>query len=137
MIARLSILAGLAAVLGAGCSAQPGSHAHDGGAAAAAGAPVLFDNLGDYQRRISTASREAQAYFDQGLRLVYGFNHYEGSTPSRKRRGAIPRAPFAIGASRWRWARTTTARPTPREAGLQAIRRRGRSPPVPAPPGAP
>ncbi|MFN2632761.1 MAG: hypothetical protein ABR610_05020 [Thermoanaerobaculia bacterium] len=39
--------------------------------------PPLFSNLGDYHRRISSRSPEAQRYFDQGLRLVYGFNHEE------------------------------------------------------------
>jgi tetratricopeptide (TPR) repeat protein len=38
----------------------------------------IFDDLGGYHREIRTASPQAQAYFDQGLRLVYGFNHYEG-----------------------------------------------------------
>src|SRR6185295_8953174 len=32
--------------------------------------------LGTYSYRV-TASPEAQRWFDQGLRLVYGFNHYE------------------------------------------------------------
>lgn len=35
----------------------------------------LLGNLGDYHRSITTASEEAQAYFDQGLVLAYGFNH--------------------------------------------------------------
>lgn len=37
----------------------------------------LYDNLGDYSRAITTASPEAQRYFDQGLVLTYGFNHAE------------------------------------------------------------
>ena len=36
-----------------------------------------LDGLGDYSRKITTSSPEAQAYFDQGLRLIYGFNHDE------------------------------------------------------------
>ena len=39
----------------------------------------LFDNLGPYSRKITTASGEAQAYFDQGLRLIYAFNHDEAA----------------------------------------------------------
>ncbi|MDQ2871097.1 MAG: hypothetical protein M3S32_10160, partial [Acidobacteriota bacterium] len=39
--------------------------------------PPLFANLGDYHRPISSRSPDAQRYFDQGLRLVYGFNHEE------------------------------------------------------------
>ena len=34
---------------------------------------VLIDGLGNYSRRISTKSEMAQKFFDQGLRLVYGY----------------------------------------------------------------
>jgi tetratricopeptide (TPR) repeat protein len=37
----------------------------------------LFDNLGSLHHPITTTSEQAQRYFDQGLRLVYGFNHEE------------------------------------------------------------
>ena len=37
----------------------------------------LFDNLGALHRPITTASPLAQQYFDQGLRLAYGFNFEE------------------------------------------------------------
>jgi tetratricopeptide (TPR) repeat protein len=86
MIARLPIRLALGLFLAAGCSVQPGSHAHHDGPAAApaGGAPVLFDNLGDYHRTITTTSRHAQAYFDQGLRLVYGFNHHEAQAAFRE-----------------------------------------------------
>jgi tetratricopeptide (TPR) repeat protein len=40
-------------------------------------APSLFDNLGSLHHPISTTSELAQQYFDQGLRLVYAFNHEE------------------------------------------------------------
>ncbi len=61
-------------LLWTGCSTPPtGQHEH----AAARPAPVLFDNLGSYHQTVSTSSPQAQAYFDQGLRLVYGFNHAE------------------------------------------------------------
>ena len=44
----------------------------------AAQAPVpLYDNLGNHQKSIGTKVPEAQKYFDQGLRLTYGFNHAE------------------------------------------------------------
>ena len=39
--------------------------------------PPLFDNLGDITFPISAGSDRVQAYFDQGLRLTYGFNHLE------------------------------------------------------------
>ena len=47
-------------------------------AATASGAPVpLFEGLGTYHRPITTKSELAQRYFNQGSRLVYGFNHNE------------------------------------------------------------
>lgn len=39
----------------------------------------LFDDLGDFHRKVSTRSDEAQNYFDQGMRLVWGFNHDEAT----------------------------------------------------------
>src|SRR5690242_1570684 len=39
----------------------------------------LFPDLGTYHRPVRTSSQEAQAYFDQGLRLAYGFNHDEAA----------------------------------------------------------
>ena len=38
---------------------------------------TLYDDLGDYARSITTATADAQTYFDQGLRLQYAFNHPE------------------------------------------------------------
>ncbi|MET1110719.1 MAG: hypothetical protein ABWX67_04240 [Allosphingosinicella sp.] len=38
----------------------------------------LFDGLGSFHRKV-TASPEAQAYFDQGMRLVWAFNHDEAT----------------------------------------------------------
>ncbi len=37
----------------------------------------LYHNLGDLSHKVTTASPEAQKYFDQGLRLTYAFNHDE------------------------------------------------------------
>jgi tetratricopeptide (TPR) repeat protein len=39
----------------------------------------LFDDLGTHTRAVGTATPEAQRYFDQGLRLSYGFNHDEAT----------------------------------------------------------
>lgn len=44
---------------------------------AAQAAVPLFDNLGTLHHPVTTVSEQAQRYFDQGLRLVYGFNHAE------------------------------------------------------------
>jgi tetratricopeptide (TPR) repeat protein len=37
----------------------------------------LFDDLGTHTHKVTTSSPLAQRYFDQGLRLAYGFNHDE------------------------------------------------------------
>ena len=37
----------------------------------------LYTDLGTLHRTVTTGSRDAQAYFDQGLRLYYGFNQAE------------------------------------------------------------
>ena len=42
---------------------------------AAAPAPPLFETFGELHRDIGTDVPAAQRYFDQGLRLAYGFNH--------------------------------------------------------------
>lgn len=41
----------------------------------AASAPKLFDSFGDLHRDIGSRVPAAQQYFDQGLRMTYGFNH--------------------------------------------------------------
>lgn len=37
----------------------------------------LFEGLGDHHHPVTTSSELTQLYFDQGLKLVYGFNHDE------------------------------------------------------------
>jgi tetratricopeptide (TPR) repeat protein len=37
----------------------------------------LYTDLGNHHHAVTTRSRRAQTYFDQGFRLVYGFNHSE------------------------------------------------------------
>ncbi|MBS0389118.1 MAG: hypothetical protein JSR15_11620, partial [Proteobacteria bacterium] len=39
----------------------------------------LFDLLGGFHRTVTTTVPEAQQYFDQGMRLMYGFNHDEAT----------------------------------------------------------
>ena len=54
--------------------------AHDAhGAAPAAATPrtALLGNLGSYHRAIKTSNADAQRFFDEGLTLLYGFNHEE------------------------------------------------------------
>lgn len=54
--------------------------AHDAHAAPAPAAPprtALLGNLGSYHRAIKTSNADAQKFFDEGLTLLYGFNHEE------------------------------------------------------------
>ena len=37
----------------------------------------LLDGMGDLHHPVTTQSKQAQRYFDQGLRLLFGFNHKE------------------------------------------------------------
>jgi tetratricopeptide (TPR) repeat protein len=58
----------------AGALPAAAAHLHD----TDAGDKVpLFDNLGTHHHKITTKVPLAQRYFDQGLRLVYAFNHDE------------------------------------------------------------
>ena len=41
--------------------------------------PVLMPGLGQHHHTISTKDSEAQRFFDQGLTLVFGFNHEEAA----------------------------------------------------------
>jgi tetratricopeptide (TPR) repeat protein len=43
----------------------------------AAGPAPLIDGLGGHHHQVTTASKQAQRYFDQGLALCYAFNHPE------------------------------------------------------------
>lgn len=54
-------------------------------------APPLYDDLGSYHYEIRTESPKAQAYFDQGLRLYYAFNHAEAIRSFRMAQSIDPR----------------------------------------------
>jgi tetratricopeptide (TPR) repeat protein len=56
-------------------SAKSGGHDHV--VAAPASTVPLYANLGDHSYSITTRSLQAQRYFDQGLRLLWAFNHPE------------------------------------------------------------
>src|SRR5258706_7416758 len=80
---RLPLTLMLAVTLLAACS---GSRTETTPHAAPTGdeAPVLYKNLGRYAYRITTTSSDAQRWFDQGLRLVYAFNHAEAQRAFRE-----------------------------------------------------
>jgi len=73
----LALVAATSALVLLACQSQGTTPSHAGHAATApAGAARVFDDLGSYTHPIS-CNAEAQRFFDQGLRLVYGFNHDE------------------------------------------------------------
>jgi tetratricopeptide (TPR) repeat protein len=78
---RVYAVLGILSLALAACSGGMGAHRHAG---AAAGPPPLLEGLGRYHQAVTTASPEAQAYFDQGLRLVYAFNHIEAEAAFRE-----------------------------------------------------
>jgi tetratricopeptide (TPR) repeat protein len=47
------------------------------------GAP-LFEGLGTFHHKISTRNKLAQSYFDQGIKLTFGFNHAEAMRSFRE-----------------------------------------------------
>ena len=59
-------------------NAKPDQHqGHGSHTTSADGVMPMLQGLGDWHHRVTTKSPEAQRYFDQGLRLTYGFNHEE------------------------------------------------------------
>jgi tetratricopeptide (TPR) repeat protein len=68
----------VALILGLVCAAPAtGQHADHAGSSAAPDSVPLYDSLGTLTRTVTTAAPLAQRYFDQGLRLTYGFGHAE------------------------------------------------------------
>jgi tetratricopeptide (TPR) repeat protein len=55
---------------------------------------LLYEGMGDHTRTISTNSPEAQAYFNQGLQLTFGFNHDEAIRSFRRAAELDPSAPM-------------------------------------------
>ena len=72
--ARPSVALAAALVLAAPTLALAQHEGHGMVAPPAAGGAPLFDDRGSYHFAISTKSPEAQRYFDQGMRLMFGFN---------------------------------------------------------------
>ena len=55
----------------------------------------LFEGMGSHQRAISSDSKEAQAYFDQGLAWMHAFNHDEAIRSFAKAAELDPDCPMA------------------------------------------
>ena len=60
-----------------------------------ASATRLFAGMGDVHHPVATANPEAQRYFDQGLALIYGFNHDEAARSFRRAAELDPKMAMA------------------------------------------
>src|SRR5438128_6133125 len=67
---------------------------HEAHSPAADRPAVLMSGLGRLHHSISTKSAEAQRFFDQGLTLVYGFNHDEAVRSFRRAAELDPGSPM-------------------------------------------
>lgn len=72
-VSRLLVVSASALVFAAGCANQPVADSNG-----ALGEPARrYEGYGRYSRKITTSSAEAQEWFNQGMQLLYGFNHDE------------------------------------------------------------
>src|SRR6187455_1516945 len=62
---------------------------------AASGPVPLYDNLGTLSFKVGTRNAKAQAYFDQGLRLAFAFNHAEAQRAFQAAQKADPKLAMA------------------------------------------
>ena len=71
-------------------------YAEEHEAAQAAKSAALFPGLGHLHHPIHTARPEAQRFFDQGLTLVYAFNHEEAARSFERAAELDPRSPMPL-----------------------------------------
>ena len=85
--------------------------------------PVAYTGLGVYSYRITTSSPDSQRWFNQGLRLVYAFNHNEAQKAFREAARLDPSCAMCY----WGIAITEGSQLQPPDR--RRARERGRSPP--------
>src|SRR5512138_902976 len=87
------LFAGFAAAVAIGCLASGAALAqHAAHAELPPVAEELHPGLGDYHFPITTSNPQAQVYFDQGIALLYGFNHDEAARYFRRAAELDPQA---------------------------------------------
>ena len=82
------LLCGLAA-------AQTPAPAHQHSAPAKPKPATLMTGLGDLHHPVSTSNAQAQRFFDQGLRLIYAFNHDEAARSFQRSADLDPKLAMA------------------------------------------
>ena len=75
-------------------NASADASAGHGHAATPPARTTLLGNLGNYHRAITTSTPEAQQFFDEGLTLLYGFNHEEAYRSFERAAALDPKAPM-------------------------------------------
>ena len=101
---------------GAGHAAHQQPSFSGGPQSASTGRPSLYEGLGKGSFPVTTASPQAQAYFDQGLKLTWAFNHAEARRAFQEAQRLDPAAPCPSGAKRSRSAPTSTTACTRRRS---------------------
>ncbi len=77
------------------CGVAAAQHDHHSHAATPPAPPRLIPELGAFNFPVSHANPEAQKFFDQGIILVYGFNHDEAARAFRRAAQLAPLMPMA------------------------------------------
>jgi hypothetical protein len=71
----------------------------------------LIKGLGELHHPVSTPSKEAQQFFDQGLKLIHAFNHDEAVRSFRRAAELDPKLAMAHWGVALALAPTTTSKP--------------------------
>jgi tetratricopeptide (TPR) repeat protein len=96
----------------------------------------LYAVLGPFSRKITTRSPEAQAFFDQGVKLVYSFTLQEGARSFREAQKRDPECAMCYFGEAWSWgpylngAMSAASAPRAYAAIQQAVRLREKASPV-------
>ena len=68
---------------------------HEHAGAAKAKTATLMSGLGNWRHPVTTSNAQAQAFFDQGLRLIYAFNHDEAARSFQRAAELDPKCAMA------------------------------------------
>src|SRR5215207_9136455 len=98
------------------CPVAFAQHPH---AAAPAGEARLWEGLGGFHLPVRTSVPEAQRFFDQGLILVYGFNHDEAARAFRRAAELDPKMAMA------QWGLALALGPNYNETSISPERMKG------------